>query len=135
MTPKVPVAQITRPAWASGIQPVGNRARRIRAASAKWRRTGSIPCMTWVVAPPDGGVNASESPTPDVNKPRLDRNAALQNEVLAGGVSGAAAGQPQHNAGDFFRRADPAHGLRSGESLARGFIIAGVAQPLLQRRR
>src|SRR4051812_9559746 len=102
MTPKVPVAQITRPAWASGIQPAGNRARKITAASAKWRMTGNNPCMTWVVAPPDGGVNASESPAGNGNKQRLDRYPAIQDEVLAGGVFGVVTGQPQHNAGDFF---------------------------------
>ena len=48
---------------------------------------------------------------------------------------GIVAGQPQHQAGDLLGIADPAHGLAGGEGPARGVIIAGVLQPLLQRRR
>src|SRR3954469_3545566 len=139
MMPNVPVAQMTSPAWASGIQPAGNRARRIKAASATWRMTGNIPClnpgMARVVAPPKAQVKASDGPELGGNKPGLDRNAAVQNDILAGGVFGVVARQPQHNAGDFFRRADPAHRLAGSKGLARRLIVSGVAQALLQRRR
>src|ERR1700753_3824372 len=101
MTPSVLAAQMTRPDCASGIQPAGSKARTISAASARWRMADKNPCRTQVFAPRAACVNASDGPQPAGNKRELDRNPAIQNEILAGGKAGIVARQPQNNARHF----------------------------------
>src|SRR3569833_65338 len=63
-----------------------------------------------------------------------DRDTAINDEVLAGAEGARVAGLVQRHARDLARGADAAQGLAGGEGLARGLIVAGVAQALLQRR-
>src|SRR5437762_2435541 len=115
MMPNVLAEQMISPACASGIQPAGSRARRISAASARWRIAGNIPCMAQVVAPTKAGVNASESP--QGGNAGLDGKAAIDDEILPRGEAGVVAREPQHNAGDLLGGSDPAHRLAGGEGL------------------
>ena len=135
------------PAWASGIQPAGSKARTIRAINATCRAKRKIPCMAWVFAPlravvKPPGVAGSDRERPVFRTaarrdhqrrvPRSDGYAAIHDEILSGGELGIIAGQPQHNAGNFLGLAQAAHGLAGGEGLARGFVVAAFPQPLLQ---
>src|SRR5690348_6158547 len=118
---------MVRPACASGIQPAGSIARTRSAMIARWRAARKNPVM--------GGFSRRALAESTSGLSRLDGNAAVQDEILAGGKSGIVAGQPEHNARHLLRGADPAHGLARGEGLAGGFVIARVPETLLQRGR